>query len=163
MIVGCLRYFGVWLGRAAFMSGCVTLLASPSFGQSQTTDLPIGVEAIKDMLTRQERWTFYWDRAPVSRPRLGSTTTHRSPSLTLEFMRVGPRLLGYAYDDPLQRAGCEFEVTVRQDGFAFDTCSGPHKSMTYDPNDREYPFKGRVDRTLLWIGPTSPETRPRAR
>jgi hypothetical protein len=160
VIVGCFRHFSVWLGRAAFLSGFVTLLASSSFGQSQTTGLPIGVEAIKGMLTRHEQWTFYWDRAPVSRPRLGSVTTDRSPSVTLEFMRVGPRLIGYAYDDQVHRVECEFEVAVREDGFTFAGCWGSDKSMTYDPNDREYPFKGRVERTLLWIGPNSPPNSP---
>src|SRR5262249_43199385 len=34
-----------------------------------------------------------------NRPRLGSTTDHRSPSATVEFMRVGLRLIGHAQED----------------------------------------------------------------
>jgi hypothetical protein len=73
---GGLRYFVVWLG-VVLTSGCVTLFAGASYGQSETRGLPIGVEAIKRMLTGHKQWTFYWDRAHVSRPRLGSATTDR--------------------------------------------------------------------------------------
>jgi|KBSSwiStaDraftv2_1062776.scaffolds.fasta_scaffold995903_1 hypothetical protein len=151
---GGLRYFVVWLGRVVLTSGCVTLLAGASYGQSETRGLPLGVEAIKGMLTGHTQWTFYWDRAPVSRPRRGSATTDRSPSATLEFMRVGLRLIGRAQDDQVHHAECEFEVTVREDGFTFAGCWGSDKSMTYDPDDREYPFKGRTDGTLLWLAPS---------
>ena len=149
-----LHYFVVWLRRVVLTSGCVTLFAGVSYGQSETRDLPTAVEAIKGMLTRHKQWTFYWDRAHVSRPRLGSTTTDRSPSATLEFMRVGLRLIGHAHDDRVHHAECEFEVTVTENGFTFVGCWGFDKSMTYDPDDREYPFKGRIDGTLLWLAPS---------
>ena len=142
------------LGRVLLTSGCVTLLGGASYGQSPARGLPIGVEAIKGMLAGHKQWTFYWDRAPVSRPRLGSVTTNRSPSAILEFARVGRRLIGHAQDDRVHHAECEFEVTVREDGFTFAGCWGSDKSMTYDPDDREYPFKGRTDGTLLWLAPS---------
>ena len=142
------------LGRVVLMSACLTLLAGANSGRSQTRDAPIGAEAIKRMLTGHKQWTFYWDRAHVSRPRLGSATTDRSPSATLEFMRVGLRLIGHAKDDQVHYAECEFEVTVKEDGFSFVGCLGSDKSMTYDPDDREYPFKGRTDGTLLWLAPS---------
>ena len=149
-----LRSFVIRLGRVVLTSGCVTLLAGASYGQSETRGVPIGVEAIKRMLTGHTQWTFYWDRAPVSRPRLGSTTTDRSPSATLEFMRVGRRLIGHAQEDLAHTGACVFEVTVREDGFTFAGCWGSDKPMTYDPDDREYPFKGRTDGTLLWLAPS---------
>ena len=150
-----LRYFVFWLGRVVLTSGCVTLFAGASYGQSEARGLPIGVEAIKRMLTGHKQWTFYWDRASRgSRPRLGSTTTQRSPSATLEFMRVGLRLLGHAQEDPPYTGECEFEVTVREDGFTFAGCWGSEKPMTYDPDDREYPFKGSSDGMLLWLAPS---------
>ena len=149
-----LRYFVIWLGRVVLTSACVTLFAGASYGQSETRGLPIGVEAIKSMLTGHKQWTFYWDRAHVSRPRLGSATTDRSPSARLEFMRVGRRLIGHADDDRVHFGECEFEVSVREDGFTFVGCVGSDKSMTYDPDDREYPFKGRTGGTLLWLAPS---------
>lgn len=149
-----LRHFAGWLGRGVLMSGCVTLFAGASYGQSETKSSPIGVEAIKGMLTRHKQWTFYWDRAPISRPRFGSKAADRSPSATFEFVRVGRAVIGHAQDDRVHHTECEFDVTVREDGFTFTGCWGSDKSMTYDPDDREYPFKGRVDGTLLWLGPS---------
>jgi hypothetical protein len=32
---------------------------------------------------------------------------------------------------------------------------GSDTTMTYDPDDREYPFKGRMDGTLLWLAPSN--------
>jgi hypothetical protein len=151
--LGELRHFIIWLGRIVLTSGCVTLFAGASYGQSER-GLPVGVEAIKRMLTGQKQWTLYWDRAPVSRPRLGSVTTDRSPSATLEFMRVGPRVIGHGEGDQVHHVECEFEVTVREDGFNFVGCVGSDKSMTYDPDDREYPFKGRTEGTLFWLAPS---------
>lgn len=151
---GSLRYLVARLGRFVLTSGCVILVAGASYGQSETRGVPIGVEAIKGILTGHKQWTFYWDRAPVSRPRLGSATTDRSPSATLEFMRVGQGLMGHARDDQVHYAECDFELTVREDGFTFAGCWGSDKSMTYDPGDREYPFKGRTDGTLLWLAPS---------
>jgi hypothetical protein len=68
-------------------------------------------------------------------------------------MRVGPRVIGHSRDDT-HHAECEFEVTLREDGFIFAGCWGSEKLMRYDPDDREYPFKGRVDGTLLWLAPS---------
>jgi hypothetical protein len=151
---GVLRYFVVRLGRVVLTAGCVTLSVGASYGQSETSGVSIGVEAIKGMLTGHKQWTFYWDRAPARRPRLGSATADRSPSARLEFMRVGRRLIGHAQDDQVHHAECEFEVTVREGGFTFAGCWGSDKSMIYDPDDREYPFKGHIDGTLLWLAPS---------
>ena len=53
--------------------GCVVLLATTGAGQAQTRGAPIGAEAIKRMLTGHKQWTFYyWDRDPVTRPRLAA-------------------------------------------------------------------------------------------
>jgi hypothetical protein len=49
---------------------------------------------------------------------------------------------------------CEFDVAVKEDGFTFTGCWGSDKAMVYDPNDTEYPFKGRVDGTKLWLAPS---------
>jgi|SoiMetStandDraft_5_1073268.scaffolds.fasta_scaffold30307_3 hypothetical protein len=121
----------------------------PRVGSLENTGSAIGGEAIKGVLTGHKQWTFYWDRASRGRrPRLGSTTTDRSPSAKLEFMRVGLRLIGHAEEVLPYTGECDFEVTVREDGFTFVGCWGSDKPMTYDPDDREYPFKGRTDGML---------------
>jgi hypothetical protein len=120
------------------------------YGQSQMSASP---DLIKTMLVGRKHWMLYWDRG-VARPRFGSTTAARSPSLTIEFMRVGGRLVGYAANDQVHHAECEFEVTVNDAGLIFIGCWGSEKLMTYDPTDSEYPFKGRVEGTLLWLAPS---------
>jgi hypothetical protein len=74
--------------------------------------------------------------------------------VTFEFMRLGRRLVARAERDEVHHAECEFEVTVKEDGFIFEGCWGSDKTMTYDPHDREYPFKGRYNGTLLWLAPS---------
>jgi hypothetical protein len=61
--------------------------------------------------------------------------------------------VGYYANDQVHHAECELEVTVTENGLTFTGCWGFEKSMTYDPNDREYPFKERVEGTLLWLAP----------
>ena len=63
-------------------------------------------------------------------------------------------MIGHAQDDRVHHAECDFDVTVREDGFTFGGCWGSDKVMTYDPDDRDYPFKGRIDGTLLWLAPS---------
>jgi hypothetical protein len=134
--------------------GCMILFVGAVAGQSENTASAVGVEAIKRVLTGQKQWKLYWDRGGVGRPRMGERTSARTPSLTLEFMRLGPRLIARAGRDEVHHAECEFGVTVKDDGFIFEGCWGSDKTMTYDPDDRQYPFKGRYDGTLLWLAPS---------
>jgi hypothetical protein len=129
--------------------GLILAFSPVVYGQSRVSVSP---DLIKTLLVSHRHWTLYWDRG-VARPRFGSTTAARSPSLTIEFMRVGVRLVGYAANDQVHHAECEFEVTVNDTGFMFTGCWGSEKSMTYDPADRAYPFKGRVEGTLFWLAP----------
>jgi hypothetical protein len=69
-------------------------------------------------------------------------------------MHIGPRVIGHGYDDRVHHTECEFDVTVREGEIVFAGCWGSDKSMTYDPDDREYPFTGRVHGTLLWLAPS---------
>jgi hypothetical protein len=133
----------------------LTIAAGAVAGQSEKTASPVGVDAIESVLTGHKQWTFYWDRATrVRRPRLGPKAADRSPSATLEFMRAGLKVIGHAQDDTVHLTECEFEVAVGEGGFTFAGCWGSDKTMTYDPDDREYPFKGRTDGTLLWLAPS---------
>jgi hypothetical protein len=122
-------------------------------GQSENTASAVGVETIKRVLTGQKQWKLYWNRVG-GRPRIRGRTSDRTPSATLEFMRAGRRLVARQEADEVHHAECEFEVTVKEDGFIFEGCWGSDKTMTYDPDDREYPFKGRYNGTLLWLAPS---------
>jgi hypothetical protein len=147
-------------GRAMVSSvvlwlGCVIIFVGAVAGQSGNTASAIGVEAIKRVLTGQKQWRLYWDRSGVGRPRFGKTTSDRSLSATLEFMRLGGgQFVAHQERDELLHGECEFEVTVKEDGFIFPGCWGSGTTMTYDPDDREYPFKGRTNGTFLWLAPS---------
>ena len=133
----------------------VVLFAFGGVGIGESGDGPasIGADGITRVLTSHKQWILYWDRG-VPRPRFGAATADRSGSAILEFMRVGPQVVGYASNDQVHHMECEFDVAVKEDGFTFAGCWGSDKVMAYDPNDTEYPFKGRVDGTLLWLAPS---------
>jgi hypothetical protein len=135
------------LGAMAF------LLAFGGVGLTAAGASSIEADEVTRVLTSHEQWIFYWDRG-VARPRLGATTSARSPSAILEFMRVGPRMVGYMSNDEVHHFDCEFDVVVKKGGFSFAGCWGSDKAMTYDPSDREYPFKGRVEGTRFWLAPS---------
>jgi len=107
------------------------------------------------VLTGQKQWTLYWDRSGVERPRFGKRPSDRSLSATIEVMRLGRGLVAHQEGDELLHRECEFEITVKEDGFIFPGCWGSDATMTYDPEDREYPFKGRTIGTLLWLAPSN--------
>jgi len=134
------------------MLACFLVLRTVVLGQPGNL-AAIGTDGIKHILTSHQRWVLYWDRG-VARPRFGPATADRSPSAILEFIRIEPRFVGYASNDQLHHVECEFEVNVKEDGFSFSGCWGSDKLMTYDPDDSEYPFKGRVDGTMLWLAPS---------
>jgi hypothetical protein len=110
------------------------------------------------VLTDHKRWTLYRERADrvtdPTRPPLGATTSARAVSTTLEFVRVGPRLIGHEENDELHHIECEFEVKVSANAVTFAGCSGSDKSLTYHPQDRDFPFKGRLDSILFWLAPS---------
>jgi hypothetical protein len=130
------------------------LLAFVSGAAGEESSAAIGAEAIKNILTSHPRWTAYWDRADVARPRFGARTGDRSRSATWEFLRMGTVLVGHTEVNNLLRLACEFEVTVGDDGFTFTSCGGPVRTMTYDPKDGDYPFKGRLGGESFWLAPS---------
>jgi hypothetical protein len=123
-------------------------------GQSEKDASVIGVEAIKSLLTSHRQWILYWDHRHLARPGIAGTTSDRSRSVTLEFMRTGRRFIAHWENDSHFYVECEFDVAVREDAISFSGCVGPDKTMKYDPEDGEYPFKGRMNGVLLWLAPS---------
>jgi len=145
--LGCVATLLVWIGSLIIAAGAVA-------GESEKTASPVGVDAIKRLLTGHKQWTLYWDRASrARRPLLGPKAADRSLSATLEFMRAGSNVIGHAQDDQPPYKECEFEVAVGEGGFTFAGCWGSDTTMTYEPEDHEYPFKGRTEGTSLWLAP----------
>ena len=140
--------------RAFIVSITGSLLAAPLGAEGQQGGTSsVGVDTIKRVLTGHSQWTLYWDRAPLERPRLGPRMADRSPFATVEFMRVGLKVIGHAEDGRSQFPECDFEVAVGEGGFSAAWCFGSNTTLTYDPDDREYPFKGRAGGTLFWLAP----------
>jgi hypothetical protein len=139
-------------GRILIALACALAFGSGATGEEGNA--AIGAEAIKTMLTSYPRWTAYWDRGDVARPRFGARTGDRSLSATMEFLRMGTALVGHTEVHSLTNVECEFEVTVRDDGFTFTSCGGTATPMTYDPKDSDYPFKGRVGVESFWLAPS---------
>lgn len=134
---------------------CALSFASSAFGEARDGSAALGAEAIKTLLTRQQQWTVYWDLRDLARPHLSPRTADRSPSSTIEFMRMGASLLGHAENDQSPYIECEINVIVREDGFTFENCAGTQLPVTYDPNDRDYPFKGRAGNLSVWFAPAA--------
>ena len=64
------------MNRRAFLSGAAALLAVPLGAEGQQGGpSPVGVDAIKRVLTGHRQWTLYWDPPPptttTSRPNAG--------------------------------------------------------------------------------------------
>ena len=133
--------------------GLATIRTGLADAQSEKTPSPFGADAIKRVLTSHKQWILFWDLAAVGRPRIGSRTADRSSSATLEFMRVGPRFVAHE-DDPVHHLECDFDVVVRESGFILARCVGWETTLTHDPADRDYPFKGRTHSMLLWLAPS---------
>jgi hypothetical protein len=133
--------------------GLVTIPIAPAAGQPEKAPSSLGVEAIKRMLTSHKQWTLYWDLASAGQPRTGSRTSDRSSSATLEFMRIGPRLVGHE-NDQVHHMECEFDVVVSENGFSFARCVGSENTLTHDPTARDYPFKQRTGHMMFWLAPS---------
>lgn len=137
--------------RLVVVLACVAVLASVA--SAQTPSPRAGRDAVRAPLTSHPRWTLYWDRGDLARPVVGAKPADGSPTARVEFMSVGRSFVGHLQDDRVLHAECEFEEAVTADGLVFIGCWGPDKPMTYDPDDREHPFKGRVGSTSLWLSP----------
>jgi hypothetical protein len=135
------------LSRLAATLAVVAVLTSVA--SAQPAPSRAGADVIRALLTSQPRWTLYWDRGDLASP----TRDERGLSARVEFMSVGRALVGHLGEDRLLHAECEFEAAVTADGFRFVGCWGPDWAMTYDPDDGEHPFKGRLEGTSLWLSP----------
>lgn len=133
---------------------CLLAVGSAAAGKSPQEAATVGEDEVGRLLISHTRWILYWDRAPLPRPRFAPKAADRSPAVTLEFMRVGRRMVGYSVHDPIHHVECEFPVSVREGGLSFTACVGPEISLTHDPGDRQYPLKGSVGGTLFWLAPS---------
>jgi hypothetical protein len=118
--------------------------SSPVIAQPGAAKAAVGAERISALLTEQGQWTLYWSTLGGGpRPPASAGTG------TIAFTRRGNKLLA-RISIPVMARECEFEVVVTETGFKYPGCPSPQdrlvrapdRDIAYDPDDREYPFKG---------------------
>ena len=125
------------------------VLAQPGTGPA------VGADRLRAILTEQAGWTVYWSSGGAA-PRPPASAA----SGAIEFTRHGDTIRGHLSIPALSRE-CEFEVAVNDRGFSYPGCQGPQNALvrspdreiTYDPDDREYPFKGTGSSVWYWFRP----------
>jgi hypothetical protein len=130
------------------------LTGSPALAQ-QGPGSTVDADRIMAILTEHAQWMWYWSSlGPAPRPPASAG------SGTVEFARDGDRIRGHI-SIPVMNRECESEVVVKDGGFGWPGCPlpehrlvrSPDKEITYDPDDREYPFKGTGASTWYWFRP----------
>jgi hypothetical protein len=102
-----------------------------------------GENGIKNLLTKHKVWIMYWELTDAQHP------SERATKLKYEFFERDQKLMARMI---VEYGGCEFEVPLRANGIELRYCSLPGEpSLTFDPNDPEYPFKERNNPRKLWL------------
>ena len=124
--------------RAIFSASVVALLA---FIPAQAQDIA-RQNAIKSLLTKPKTWTMYLEFTEATTP------SDRAQRFIYEYFERDHKLMGRQVG--LAFGGCDFEVTLRDDGFSFPYCPpyNGEPSLTYDPSDSQHPFKSHNPRKL---------------
>lgn len=113
--------------------------------QAHAADNAPGEVAIKSILTKPTSWTMYSEYTDSLTP------TDRAQKLTFRYFERDQKLMGRWV---LEFGSCEFEVSLRNNGFSHTWCppyqGGP--TLDFDLVDPKYPFRSRNPRKL-WLKP----------
>ena len=96
---------------------------------AQQKTASVRVDEIKAMLLRTEGWLVDWR---------GHTYSGESDSI---FEDRGGKIVVKIHTASMNTS-CERDVTITPDGIKFDACYDTGIILHYDPDDKEYPFKG---------------------
>lgn len=126
--------------RAKSFALAVTLFSLVS---ALAADNAPGEAVIKSMLMKPKSWTLYYDHTDSLTPRANAT------KMKFTYFERDGKLIGRHV---VEFGGCDFEVSLRSDGFSFRWCPplGGEPSLTYDPDDLRYPFKNSEPRKI-WL------------
>jgi hypothetical protein len=88
-------------------------------------------EKIKEVLLKPSGWIAYGNDCTSARLSWQAEFTYeaRGEKTIVKILRPG-------------RSGCEREVTITSVGIKHAGCGEPHITLSFDPNDKDYPFKG---------------------
>ncbi len=111
---------------------------------AHAADDTAGEKTIKNLLTKPKSWTLYYDHTDSPTP------TDRVTRMTFAYFERDGKLMS---PHVLEFGGCELEVSLRNDGFSFRWCPPLEgaPSLTYDPNDSQYPFKNLREPRRMWL------------
>lgn len=124
------------LSRIFAATLCLCLFMPAAYGSDR-------METIRDLLARQRSWILFIEYTDAAMP------GERAQKLKFEYYMRDATLMGRWI---LESGSCDFEVTVREDGFSFPWCPpyNGQPSLDFDAADATYPFKSRNPRKL-WL------------
>jgi hypothetical protein len=125
--------------------GMLLLVDADALAQPSTAGSAVGADKVETILTQQGPWTVYWSRLGAA-PRPPASAA----SGTIQFSRRGDKLMGHM-SIPVFGQECDFEVTVKDNGFIYPGCARFDKELIYDPADNEFPFKGAATSYWYWF------------
>lgn len=118
---------------------CVLCFASlqailAPYAQAQTA--AGGPEKIKAILLRPAGWIAYWS-GPFGDGESEFIFMARKEKVVVKIQTPSV-------------SSCESEVTITSDTVKFDGCRDPDITLVFDPNDHDYPFKGKSPRLYVY-------------
>jgi hypothetical protein len=123
--------------------------------QSGGSPSTVGADRIRAVLTEHPEWTVYWSSLGAApRPPASAGTG------TVRFTRHGDTIMAHI-EIPAMARTCEVEIPIRESGFGYPGCLSPQdrlvrppdREIMFDPDDRNYPFKGTGASTWYWFQP----------
>lgn len=129
-----MRYLAVRLVGALWIA--LLLAVGPALAQVQSA--AGAAEDIKAILLGTPTWHADWMR-PGDVGVSEIVFEAKGDKIVAKLRRVTP-----------PEVSCEYEVTITAGAVKFDGCLRQNVVLRFDPNDREYPFKGTSDGNFEW-------------
>lgn len=109
-------------------------VGSISNAYAQEKAATVGSDKIKAILLRPDGWLVEW--RGTSYEGVGSGIFEdRGENFVIKM------------NNPTFNQSCERNVTITSDGIKFDGCNDTNITLSFDPKDQEYPFKGESKTT----------------
>ena len=124
----------LWFFLACFILMFFAVGAGPN-ANAQAKSASAGADEIKAMLLRPGGWLAEWR---------GPTYTGVSDYF---FEERGENIVAKIHT-PSINLSCERNVTITEDAVNYDACYDTGISLHFDPDDKEYPFKGKSEKVI---------------
>ena len=136
----------------------IVLFLSSHGAAAQSGGAPsaVGADRIRAVLTEHPEWTMYWSSLGAApRPPTSAGTG------TVRFTRHGDTIKAHIKIESMALVCEEVEILIRESGFGYPGClrpadrlvRPPDREIVFDPDDRDYPFKGTGASTWYWFQP----------